>query len=107
MMPMIAARGMEVPGWPSETPPTKTTASIPSRRTVINGKTTKAHFPALVRPSTAFSPTRQNNPDATGKDSTRTFAIESLLEFKPPLGLRFVHLKHRDTDDEDKNRSNK
>jgi hypothetical protein len=53
-MPTIAARGMEVAGSPRETPPTNTTASMPSRRTVIKGKTNKAHFPALVRLSTAI-----------------------------------------------------
>lgn len=70
-MPTIAAIGMEVAGWPSETPPTNTTASRPasrysyehrlkrakkinkpSRRTVINGRMKKAHFPVRVSPST-------------------------------------------------------
>jgi ketosteroid isomerase-like protein len=107
MMPMIAARGMEVAGWPSETPPTKTTASMPSRRTVIKGRTTKAHFPALVRPSTSTASARQHDPDTWwGKDKTRTLAIESSLELDPPLSLRLVHLEHRETDDEDEDGGN-
>lgn len=33
MRPTMAASGMEVAGWPSDTPPTNTTASIPVRTT--------------------------------------------------------------------------
>ena len=62
--------GMEVAGWPKETPPTKTTASMPkvkvriplilrngkggkpSRRTVIKGRMKRTHFPVRVFPST-------------------------------------------------------
>ena len=40
--------GMDDACWPRETPPTNTTASSPSRRTVINGRIIKAQRPARI-----------------------------------------------------------
>lgn len=40
--------GIDEAGCPSETPPTKTTASMPSRSTVMSGRTNSTHLP--VRP---------------------------------------------------------
>ena len=42
--PQMAANGMEEPGSPKETPPRKTTASRPSRATVIAGKMSRAYL---------------------------------------------------------------
>lgn len=44
-MPTIAAMGIEVADWPRATPPMKTTASRPSRRTVISGRRRSAYRP--------------------------------------------------------------
>lgn len=45
MRPTMVASGMDVAGWPRETPPTKMTASMPSRRTVINGRMKRTNLP--------------------------------------------------------------
>ncbi len=44
-MPTIAAIGIDDADWPRETPPTKTIASKPSRKTVMKGSRKRAHFP--------------------------------------------------------------
>ena len=49
----------------------------------------------------------QHNLDTARKYLAQTFAVESFLELEPPHSLRLVHLKHSETDDEDKNGGNK
>ncbi len=46
--PTMVAIGIDVAGCPSDTPPTNTTASIPSRKTVMRGKKKRTHFPVRV-----------------------------------------------------------
>lgn len=77
MMPQIAASGIEVAGWPSETPPTKTTASSASRSTVMNGRMNKAHFSVRALLGTSVSV------EAPGVAAASSCAV--FLRFKRPL----------------------
>lgn len=121
MRPMMAARGIDVAGCPRETPPTKTTASIPedntvgkyairpsqdqgvhlpSRRTVISGSTNRTHLPlcALASTSTSYQIRWRRS---SSYHRGRTLSLERLLELDAPFSLGTVHLKHGHTHNED------
>ncbi len=104
--PTMAAIGIEVAGWPRETPPTKMTASIPSRKTVIKGSTKSTHLPLFAPASTSVRRkrriVRRNTKRGVG-EMRRTLTGEGFLELDAPFSLGAIHLEHGDTHDEDHN----
>ena len=90
---------MDSADWPRETPPTKTMASMPSRKMVTKGSTKSAHFP--VRPSPREPYKQIDIQKESELKEVRTLPIEGLLELDTPFSLGSVQLEHTDSHNED------
>lgn len=99
----MAAIGMEVADCPRETPPTKTTASKPSRNTTTKGSVNNAHFPILVPP--VVSTSRYINTCARDLTLDLTLTLESVLKFDAPFSLRMIQFEHGNSHDKDQDSS--
>ena len=90
---------MDSADWPRETPPTKTMASMPSRKMVTKGSTKSAHFP--VRPSPREPYKQIDIQKESELKEVRTLSIEGLLELDTPFSLGSVQLEHTDSHNKD------
>ena len=104
-IPTIAAIGIDSADWPRETPPTKTIASMPSRKMVTKGSKKSAHFP--VRPSPRAPYKQIGIQEGSERKEVRTLSFECLLELETPLSLGSVQLEHTDAHNEDQDGGDK
>ena len=103
IIPTIAAIGMDLADWPRETPPTKTTASRPSRKTMTKGSVKRIHFPVRPVPVTSGN-TRSIH--VRDWNVSLTLSLKRLLKLDAPFSLRAVQLEHGDTHHKDHDRGN-
>lgn len=73
-IPIMAGSGIDVAGKPKLTPPMNTTASRPSRRTVMNGKKNIAYFSARCLNRVLTEPVRSSLASRALASLTRHFS---------------------------------